>query len=46
MSWLYEHPDHIALGQALRTLNNEGSIPNGDSRFESPFASSPRRHPR
>ena len=34
MSWLDKHPDHIALGQALRTLNNEGSIPNGDSRFE------------
>ena len=34
MSWLDEHRDHIALGQALRTMTNAGSIPNGDSRFE------------
>lgn len=34
MSWLDEHPDHIALGQALRTMDNAGLIPNSDSRFE------------
>jgi LmbE family N-acetylglucosaminyl deacetylase len=34
MSWLDEHPDHIALGQALRTMTNAGLIPNGDSQFE------------
>jgi len=34
MSWLDEHPDHIALGQALRTMNNAGLIPDSDSRFE------------
>lgn len=34
MSWLDEHPDHIALGQALRTMTNAGLIPNNESRFE------------
>jgi LmbE family N-acetylglucosaminyl deacetylase len=34
MSWLEENPDHIALGQALKTMNDAGLIPNNDSRFE------------
>ena len=34
MSWLDEHPDHIALGEALRAMNNAGLIPDSDSRFE------------
>jgi len=34
MSWLDEHPDHIALGQALRTMTNAGLVPNGASQFE------------
>jgi LmbE family N-acetylglucosaminyl deacetylase len=34
MSWLDENPDHIALGHALKTMNDAGLIPNNDSRFE------------
>jgi LmbE family N-acetylglucosaminyl deacetylase len=33
-SWLDVHPDHIALGTALRNLTNAGLVPNNDARFE------------